>query len=234
MSAAKINHNFGGPPSFSTTMARQRQEAAAETPLAEINAKFMEALDTVSQPIQPLFAPSRQHDKDVVGFVGTAKWGPAHPFIDAPFEQPETPQPQRYCVGFLLERPSERVLLLRKNKPAWQYGLLNGVGGKIEDGELPIDAMHREWREEVIANAVHLKWREFAVMSSERSVIHCFAAETNRLPRDDGYNDRGEQLVTVRLSEIGLHRDCIRNLKWLLPLAFEDPNHQFVTAEFLP
>ena len=39
-----------------------------------------------------------------------------------------------YVVGFMLETLSDRVIVIRKQKPLWQSGLLNGVGGKIEAG----------------------------------------------------------------------------------------------------
>jgi len=34
--------------------------------------------------------------------------------------------------GFLIHKPLMLVALVRKQKPAWQAGLLNGIGGKIE------------------------------------------------------------------------------------------------------
>jgi len=34
-------------------------------------------------------------------------------------------------VGFLFDNFSENVLLIKKNRPAWQKDRLNGVGGKI-------------------------------------------------------------------------------------------------------
>lgn len=145
---------------------------------------------------------------------------------------------KRYVVGFAMERSSERVLLLRKLKPTWQRGLLNGVGGMVEEGEKPIDAMMREDREEIgekLASGGYLGfWKEFAVLKGcggGKHDVHCFSALVNKLPREDGFNDRGEEFVTVHLSEIGRRRDVIRNLKWLLPLAFDDPGAQHVVAE---
>jgi 8-oxo-dGTP pyrophosphatase MutT (NUDIX family) len=40
------------------------------------------------------------------------------------------------------------TLLVLKDKPAWQRGLLNLPGGKVEDGETPEDAAIREVQEE--------------------------------------------------------------------------------------
>jgi 8-oxo-dGTP pyrophosphatase MutT (NUDIX family) len=40
------------------------------------------------------------------------------------------------------------VLLIRKAKPEWQKGLLNGIGGKLESPESVMDCTIREFREE--------------------------------------------------------------------------------------
>lgn len=57
---------------------------------------------------------------------------------------------RRYVLGFLFSEDGSRVLLIWKNRPAWQAGKLNGIGGKIEDGEQPLDAMKREFVEETL------------------------------------------------------------------------------------
>ena len=58
------------------------------------------------------------------------------------------PPKKTYVAGFLFSPDRSRVLLIRKNRPAWQAGKLNGLGGKIEPGETPPQAMRREFREE--------------------------------------------------------------------------------------
>src|SRR5688572_12750088 len=55
---------------------------------------------------------------------------------------------QGYVCGFMFSPDRSRVLLIRKRRPAWQVGKLNGVGGKVEPGEVPLHAMRREFREE--------------------------------------------------------------------------------------
>jgi 8-oxo-dGTP pyrophosphatase MutT (NUDIX family) len=44
--------------------------------------------------------------------------------------------------------PLDYLLLIHKQKPEWQKGRLNLVGGKIEEGEDPIAAAVRELKEE--------------------------------------------------------------------------------------
>ena len=43
-----------------------------------------------------------------------------------------------YVTGFLFSSDRDRVVLIEKLSPAWQRGLFNGVGGKIEANELPM------------------------------------------------------------------------------------------------
>lgn len=46
----------------------------------------------------------------------------------------------QYVLGFMFSNLMNNVVLLQKQKPNWQKGLWNGVGGKVESGEEPIDA----------------------------------------------------------------------------------------------
>jgi 8-oxo-dGTP diphosphatase len=55
-----------------------------------------------------------------------------------------------YVVGIILDNTAEKVLLIRKNRPRWQIGRLNGVGGKLEEGESSYEAMVRECSEECV------------------------------------------------------------------------------------
>jgi len=54
----------------------------------------------------------------------------------------------KYALGFLFSKDKEKVVLIKKTKPEWQAGFLNGVGGKVEQGETYVEAMIREFEEE--------------------------------------------------------------------------------------
>lgn len=63
---------------------------------------------------------------------------------------------KKYVVGFLID-VNWNVVLIRKNKPDWQAGKLNGVGGKIEDTDVDVhSAMEREFEEE--AGVIFREW----------------------------------------------------------------------------
>jgi 8-oxo-dGTP pyrophosphatase MutT (NUDIX family) len=57
---------------------------------------------------------------------------------------------RRYVLGFVFDYGFHHVLLICKTSPEWQAGRLNGLGGKIEPGESPLQAMDRELREETL------------------------------------------------------------------------------------
>jgi 8-oxo-dGTP diphosphatase len=58
---------------------------------------------------------------------------------------------KHWVVGFVFKNRDE-VTLVMKNRPEWQKGKLNGVGGKIEAGETSAQAMRREFKEEAGAD----------------------------------------------------------------------------------
>ena len=71
-----------------------------------------------------------------------------------------------YVAGFFTSPYGDQVALVRKEKPAWQKGRLNAIGGKIESGETPADAMRREFLEE--AGLDVSDWKHFVTLTGIR------------------------------------------------------------------
>jgi 8-oxo-dGTP diphosphatase len=130
---------------------------------------------------------------------------------------------KHYVAGFMKDR-LDRVALVRKNKPAWQAGRLNGIGGGIEAGETPQAAMKREWLEET--GTRFEGWIRFAEIRFPETIVHFFKAEVCELPAFPSHNDIGERLEVWDLSIVvrAANDNMLPNLKWLLPMAFEDPD----------
>ena len=126
-------------------------------------------------------------------------------------------------VGFL--KSGGDILLVQKIKPSWQKGFYNGVGGKIEEGETPIEAMHREWKEETIDGRPQ-KWEEFATLNFDGVYIHFFVAQ------DDTFwfgwwqnqNDIGEKFCWFPEESIPTSPAVVKNLQWLVPLSADKNN----------
>lgn len=69
---------------------------------------------------------------------------------------------QEYVLGFAFTPSKKAVLLIKKTRPKWQAGKLNGVGGKVEPGEFDLaQAMVREFEEETAVKTDPLQWSMF-------------------------------------------------------------------------
>jgi len=55
---------------------------------------------------------------------------------------------KKYSMVFIFTKDLSKVLLIHKTRPEWQKGKLNGLGGKIEENESPVDCVLREVKEE--------------------------------------------------------------------------------------
>lgn len=121
----------------------------------------------------------------------------------------------KYVVGFLFDNERRRVVLIRKLRPHWQKGCLNGVGGKIEGIEAASEAMVREFKEET--GAIVYNWNYVAVLQGSDFVVHVFsAADTDALMSARTMTD--ESVVVLEVNKLLERNDVISNLHWLIPL----------------
>lgn len=125
--------------------------------------------------------------------------------------------PTHYVVGFLFDDHRDgQVVLIEKQRPAWQKGYLNGVGGKIEPGESAEDAMRREGIEEM---GVDPEWSKFASVEYAGHILHFFAAR-DATAFSEAHAQTDEQLVRPWIFGGDLARiKMIPNLRWLIPMA---------------
>src|SRR5437588_12445111 len=80
----------------------------------------------------------------------------------------------KYCLGFAFDNAGQNVVLIRKKKPEWQAGKLNGVGGKIEELETVYEAMSREFQEETGIITIPRDWRAYLYMYGPGFRVHTF------------------------------------------------------------
>jgi len=86
----------------------------------------------------------------------------------------QNPPVKEYVVGFMFSPSKQTVVLIEKQRPEWQKGKLNGVGGKIEIGETPRDVMQREFQEET--GIAYWGWHHFATLRGAGTVVYVFRA----------------------------------------------------------
>ena len=135
---------------------------------------------------------------------------------------------QRYVAGLAFLGKTQEVLLVRKRVPLWQENLLNAVGGKIEDGETPGQAMAREFREETGVEVEEGRLSCFCVESRVDYEVHFFKASltTNEANLTHPINDVKEMLIWCHTYEVLRGSDledcnCVGNLLWLIPMAMD-------------
>lgn len=122
----------------------------------------------------------------------------------------------RYVAGFAFDREAGLVALIRKARPEWQAGRLNAIGGHIEPGERPHDAMVREFEEETGARIPW--WDHFATVSGDWGCVYFYRTDVPGL-LDRVSTTTDEPVECYRVSELGSVPDTLPNLSWLIPLA---------------
>jgi len=120
-----------------------------------------------------------------------------------------------YCLGFAFSE--DAVLLIRKKKPDWQEGRLNGIGGKLEPGETPVEAMVREFAEECGVETQATDWGCFAVITGSDWRVVCFRAAPDNV--GTARTTTEEEIVWVKHAELPFRADLLSNVDWLVALS---------------
>ena len=133
----------------------------------------------------------------------------------------------RYVVGFLFDDDGRRVVLIEKRKPAYQRGLLNGVGGSIETTDATEwVAMSREFAEEAGVGRQGFAWEKFLDFNTFNSIdgdktkpayvafFRAFDSVAFELAR----TMTRENIHKIEVEDLRLYR-TMPNLAWLIPMA---------------
>lgn len=124
-------------------------------------------------------------------------------------------EPDReYVVGFMFDTSHESVLLIQKNRPTWQAGRLNGIGGRIEGDETPDQAMRREFQEETGVD--YAEWERFCTLRDERGwLVHFYLGSGDLLT---AASQTDEMVLCCELRKLQ-QTPVLPNLHWLIPMA---------------
>lgn len=130
---------------------------------------------------------------------------------------------RQMVVGFMFSPELDRVVLIRKNRPDWQRGLFNGVGGhrQGQGKEMPREAMAREFLEEAGVRTEPDQWiyklnlinmkvgYELAVLHMTSDLAHEVRTMTD------------EQVVFVAVDTALQSGQLLPNLRWMIPLCLD-------------
>lgn len=126
---------------------------------------------------------------------------------------------KRYVVGFLFSPDKSKVVLIKKERPEWQKGLLNGVGGHVEDNETSIQAMIREFDEETGVRINNWELFHSSTTNEGQILVRFFRATSYRTKDVETTTD--ERVICTDVSDLNLYR-TVYNLSWLIPLALDE------------
>lgn len=121
-----------------------------------------------------------------------------------------------YVAGLLYSDDGLRVTLILKNRPDWQAGLYNAIGGKIEFGETSFDAMKREFIEEA---GVDIDWNLRITIKGPEFKVHFFSCHSSEAMMH--LQTMTDEVVEV-FDTYNLPENIIPNLWWLIPMMNDD------------
>lgn len=119
-----------------------------------------------------------------------------------------------FVLGFAFDPNFLDVMMIYKKRPNFLKFQFNGVGGKIEEGETPEEAMVRECKEETSLN---LLWSPMTKLQFADAVVYVFATTTCELYE---YTDATDEPIVV-LQTYSLPDNTVFNCKWLIPMIID-------------
>ena len=129
-------------------------------------------------------------------------------------------------LGFLFSTKATHVALIRKQKPVWQKGYLNGIGGKIEENETPHNAMIREFQEET--GMCFSEWAHCLTFTCDGGVVYVFKGYVPLIAFGaiDCHESEGGEVVevcrTAGIADNFLGAKPLDNLYWMIPLLLDN------------
>lgn len=130
---------------------------------------------------------------------------------------------KKYVLGFAFSKDKKEVILIEKQKPDWQKGKLNGVGGKIEKDEMPHLAMVREFEEETGVSTDVIQWDLFGEMVFDNDIMGgkavVFLFRMNNDIISECFTNETEEVLRVNTDTCLEVFSCMHNLPILIPLA---------------
>lgn len=124
-----------------------------------------------------------------------------------------------HTLGFIFNQKKDKVLLILKERPRWQKGKLNGIGGKHEKGESSEECISRETKEETNLTIAPQNWQKYAEISMNTSIdVDVF---TTIFSGPESKARSNESLQVDWYPVDALPSNVMSNLRWLIPVAVD-------------
>lgn len=128
---------------------------------------------------------------------------------------------RNYVLAFMVNATNNQILLIKKKRPAFQAGKMNGIGGKIEGDETPVEAIIREVEEETGLKTTEYEWANFGEMRlPDGGKVHLF--KTFRDDLENALSMTDEEVVVMDIDYNVLKPLVMPNLIWLIDVAMDN------------
>ena len=133
-----------------------------------------------------------------------------------------------YVLGFVFQKHHELsldwIFLVEKRRPDWQAGKLNGIGGRLEEDEDPLQAMRREFREETGTDIPDDRWRCFCCFDTLRpgvARLWLFTATIFCEEFSQPTTQEDEEIVRLSLKVFQDEpaENVLDSIRWMVPMA---------------
>jgi 8-oxo-dGTP diphosphatase len=127
-----------------------------------------------------------------------------------------------YVAGLMFDNCGSRVAMVEKKKfpPGFDWTLtpFNAIGGKIEEGEYPEEAMAREFREETGVVTEPKEWDFFLEVKTSKWSVSFFRAFNTQ----HCFNVRTMEEERIVVSLVANGNRWVPNLHWIIPMALNE------------
>lgn len=123
---------------------------------------------------------------------------------------------EKFTLGFVFNADLAKVLLVHKQRPDWQSGRINGIGGKIVGDESALNCIVREWKEESALAIQPENWIRYALIKQLEGNVVVFASKFTGDMSEATQNDY-EMIEWFDITN--LPQNSLSNLIWLVPMA---------------
>jgi 8-oxo-dGTP diphosphatase len=125
---------------------------------------------------------------------------------------------RHFTLGFIFNQNFSEVLLMHKNRPDWQAGKINGVGGEIKPKEKSIDCIVREVKEEAGVKTQKKDWAYFGKLRADSCRVDLYALRY--MGSASGFcTTTDEKVEWFKVNH--LPDNVIDHLNWMILLALE-------------
>ncbi len=123
---------------------------------------------------------------------------------------------KHFVLGLIYNRNKSHVLLVKKKRPDWQAGRVNGIGGKIEVDETPLQAMNREASEETHYG---FTFEHFLTFVCPGGTVYVFKAIC---PTAEITFEQVEDEVLFISPVKDLPLNLMSNVRWIIPISISN------------